>query len=89
MADVRQAHMPGNYELYDPTENKLGPVICKFCWEQARVQNSASLSTVWVSLEEKRMVWWLCGSHEASVKSEGSMFTFLKSASGVLASPGI
>jgi hypothetical protein len=89
MSEVRQAHMPGNYELYDPSGNKLGPVICKLCWEKSGIQNHSSLNTVWVSVEDRRMVWWLCGGHELGLKSEGGPARFLRSSKGVLANPGI
>ncbi len=89
MDEVRQAHMPGNYELYDLSANRLGPVICKLCWERAGLQNLSSLNTVWVSVEGRRMVWWLCGGHKAGLKSEGGPMKFLRSSEGVLVNPGI
>ena len=45
MSLVRQAHMPGNYEMYDPAANKLGPVVCKLCWERFERKNPESLNT--------------------------------------------
>ena len=90
VAIVRQAHMPGNFELYEELENRLGPVICKDCWERFGRQNPESLSTVWVSAEGRRMVLWLCGDHADEVKKGkvGSM-EFLKMSQGVLSSPGL
>ncbi len=90
VATVRQAHMPGNYELYEESENRLGPMICKDCWERFGVQNPDSLSTVWVSAEGRRMVWWLCQGHADEVKGgrERSV-EFLKMSRGVLSSPGL
>lgn len=88
VAAVRQAHMPGNYELYEETENRLGPVICKDCWEKSGVQNSAALNTVWVSVEGQRRVWWLCGGHADEVRNDRSgAVEFLKVSKGVLSSP--
>ena len=88
MSLVRQAHMPGNYEAYDPQTNSLGPVVCKLCWERSERKNSESLRTVWVSYKDRRMVWWLCGDCTESVKTGGYEATmFLKSADGVIPSP--
>jgi hypothetical protein len=85
---VRQAHMPGNYETYDPETNSLGPVVCKLCWERFEKRNSTSLRTVWVSYKDRRMVWWLCGDCTESVKAGGYQATmFLKSTEGVVPSP--
>lgn len=89
MAEVRQAHMPGNYELYDQSANRLGPVICKLCWELFRKQESSSMNTVWVNVEGRRMVWWLCGNHMATLRVEEGPARFLRSAQGVVPSPGI
>lgn len=90
MSMVRQAHMPGNYELYDPAVNKVGPVVCKLCWENLGKRNAVSLDTVWVSLKERRMVWWLCGSCAERVRKGGYQSTvFLKQVGGVVRSPGL
>ncbi len=90
MSEVRQAHMPGNYELYDPSANKLGPVICKICWEGSNERNSESLSTVWVSFEGRRMVWWVCSEHRDGLRAErAGSAKLLKSVEGVLLDPGI
>jgi len=88
MSFVRQAHMPGNYEMYDPQTNNLGPVVCKLCWERFEKENPVSLYTVWVSYKDRRMVWWLCGDCTESVKEGGYQATmFLKSTEGVIQSP--
>jgi hypothetical protein len=89
MSVVRQAHLPGNYELYDPSSNGLGPGLCKGCWEQAGVRNSSSLQTVWVSAEGRQMVWWLCHEHANAMKSGGRSLKLLKSKDGVISSPGL
>lgn len=82
--------MPGNYELYDPAANKLGSVICKLCWETSKQENSASLETVWVSIESRRMVWWLCHNHTLGLSAqEAGPMVFLKSSQGVVLSPGL
>jgi hypothetical protein len=80
--------MPGNYEVYDPEMNELGPVVCKLCWERFGKKNSTALCTVWVSYKDRRMVWWLCGGCTQDVKSgEYQSTMFLKSTEGVLPSP--
>jgi hypothetical protein len=89
MSVVRQAHLPGNYELYDPSSNLLGLGICKGCWEQAGVHQTASLRTVWVSVEGRRMVWWLCGDHTETMRTGVPDLELLKSENGVVSSPGI
>jgi hypothetical protein len=89
MSVVRQAHLPGNYELYDSSSNVLGPGICKGCWEQVGVQQTASLRTVWVSVEGRRMVWWLCAGHAGAVKTGGPGLELLRSENGIISSPGI
>jgi len=82
--------MPGNHEMYDPMTNQLGHVVCKLCWEGSGIRNSGQLNTVWVTLGERRMVWWLCGDCTEKVKSGGYQLTsFLKSAQGVVVSPGL
>jgi len=88
MSLVRQAHMPGNYETYDPETNNLGPVVCKLCWERLKKKNPTSLYTVWVSYKGRRMVWWLCGDCAESVRTGGYHATmFLKSTESVIPSP--
>jgi len=88
MSLVRQAHMPGNYEGYDPVANRLGPVVCKLCWERHEKKNSESLNTVWVSYKDRRMVWWLCRDCTESVMAGGYQATlFLKSTDGVIPNP--
>lgn len=69
---VRQAHLPGNYELYDEDTNVLGSPICKSCWEQAQLKNSDSLDTVWLSVGGWDMVWWLCKGHHEDLSSDPS-----------------
>ena len=87
---VRQAHMPGNYELYNYSSNKLGPVICKTCWELEKKQTTAPIKTVWVSVEGWRMVWWLCRGHADNMKTKRSgVERFLKSVQGVVTNPEI
>lgn len=90
MSPVRLAHMPGNYEMYDPSENRLGPAVCKLCWERLEKRNSGPLNTVWVSFKQRRMIWWLCEGCTREVSSDGYQeTTFLKSAQGVISSPGL
>jgi len=81
--------MPGNYELYDQSTNRLGPVICKLCWELFSKHESSSINTVWVSSEGRRMIWWLCGNHMETLRAEASPVQLLKSVQGVVFSPGI
>jgi len=90
LAVVRQAHLPGNFELYDPEENRLGPPVCKICWERFGKENSASLNTVWVSFESRSMVWWLCGGHMSGLKNgEDASVRFQRSSPGAIVSPGL
>ena len=91
MAQVRQAHMPGNYELYDPSSNKLGPVVCKECWEGFKKETTAPLDTVWVSFKGERMVWWLCQNHADKLKAtkKSGDLQFLKLVKGAISNPGI
>lgn len=89
MSSVRQAHMPGNYELYDESSNRLGPVICKDCWEKGKQQNSSNLQTVWVSVEGRRVVWWLCQGHAEEMRGNPEAGQFLKSAPGIIVRPEI
>jgi len=89
MSLVRQAHMPGNYELYDQSSNRLGPVICKICWERFKKENPGPLNTVWVSDDDRRMVWWLCDGCAQTMEVQGyGSARFLKSSKGVIVSPG-
>ena len=90
MSLVRQAHMPGNYELYDQSANKLGPVVCKICWERFKKENPGPMNTVWVSYEGERMVWWLCADCTRTMEAEGyGSARFLRSSQGVITSPGL
>jgi len=85
---VRMAHMPGNYELYEPETNSLGPAVCKLCWERFEKKNTALLRTVWVSYKDRPMVWWLCGDCAENVKAGGYRATvFLKSTVEFIRSP--
>jgi hypothetical protein len=85
---VRQAHLPGNYELYDLSSNKLGLVVCKICWERHGKQTTSPMSTVCVSVEGYRMVWWLCQNHADELKAKGEV-KLLKSTQGAIPSPQI
>jgi len=89
MSTVRQAHLPGNYELYDPSSNVPGPGICKVCWEQAGVRATTSLRTVWVSVEGRHMVWWLCHDHADAMKTSGNDLKLLRTEDGIITSPRI
>ncbi|HME18239.1 MAG TPA: hypothetical protein VKF15_00685 [Nitrososphaerales archaeon] len=89
MSVVRQAHLPGNYELYDPSSNALGPSLCKGCWEEAGVRNTESLQSVWVAVEGSRMVWWLCSGHADAMKTNPGGMKLLRSEAGVVLSPRI
>ena len=91
MSQVRQAHLPGNYELYDSSLNKLGPVVCKECWEGFRKETTAPLDTVWVSFKGERMVWWLCQNHAEKLKAQkkSGEIQFLKLVQGAITSPRI
>ena len=90
MVQVLQAHMPGNYELYDLSSSKAGPAICKDCWEKANKRTTTPLDTVWVSTEGRSMVWWLCQDHaeKLKVKKSGDV-RFVKRVKGVVANPVI
>ena len=90
MSLVRQAHMPGNYELYDAEANRLGPAVCKLCWERSGKKNPTALNTVWVTHKDRPMVWWLCPGCTGEVRTNGyEATTMLKSAQGVARSPGL
>ncbi len=88
MRQVRQAHLPGNYELYDSSSNKLGPVVCRDCWENAKKETTASLETVWVSVRGEPMIWWLCQNHMALLKGrKSSEIRFVKFVHGAVPDP--
>ena len=88
MSQVRQAHLPGNYEMYEPSSNKLGPVICKECWEGYHKETRSPLDTVWVSFKGERMVWWMCQDHANKLKAKKSGdIQFLKLAQGTITNP--
>ncbi|MDA4124705.1 MAG: hypothetical protein OK438_04545 [Thaumarchaeota archaeon] len=90
MASVRQAHLPGNYELYDPDSSKPGEVLCKMCWEEGRKMNVDSLDTVWISSDGWLVVWWLCRNHGEAIKSRSSgSIQFLKIVRGIVRAPGL
>ena len=90
MAHVRQAHLPGNYELYDSSSNKLGPAVCRDCWEGASKQTTARLDTVWVSVRGEPMVWWLCQDHVNKYKvQESGEIRFLKFVEGAIPNPSL
>jgi hypothetical protein len=72
MVRVLQAHMPGNYELYDLSSSKAGPAICKDCWEKASKRTTDPLDTVWVSTKGGSMIWWLCQDHAEKLKAKKS-----------------
>jgi hypothetical protein len=87
---VHQAHLPGNYELYDPDSDKPGQVLCKGCWENHGVVSVDSLDTVWVSCDGWLMVWWLCKEHEEEIRLKKPANTqFLRSVQGVVRAPGL
>jgi hypothetical protein len=90
MDEVRQAHLPGNYELYDEVSNRLGPPICKLCWENAHQPNSASLHTVWLTVDGWNVAWWLCSGHQKRLGSvEAPSTRILRSEDSVVRSPGV
>jgi hypothetical protein len=88
MVRVLQAHMPGNYELYDLSSSKAGPAICKDCWEKANKRTTRPLDTVWVSSKGGSMIWWLCQDHAEKLKAKKSgNFQFVKLVKGVAPRP--
>jgi hypothetical protein len=90
LSEVRQAHLPGNYELYDEVSNVLGPQICKFCWEEEEARNSSSLDTVWLMVDGWTVVWWLCKDHHKEIGSVASPTRrVLRSQNRVIANPPI
>ena len=89
MSTVRQAHLPGNYQLADPELTEEGPAICKGCWEGAETQTMESLQTVWVSLAGWRMIWWLCNAHADSIVVTEAGPTIIRRVDGFVRSPGL
>jgi hypothetical protein len=89
LEEVRQAHLPGNYELYEESSNTLGPPICKHCWEEEHVKNSSSLDTVWLSVDGWPVVLWLCKGHHEGIGSHGKSMRVLRSEDKVVRSPEI
>ena len=90
MSQVRQAHLPGNYEMYEPSSNKLGPVICKECWEGYRKETSSPLDTVWVSFKGEKMVWWMCQDHANKLRAKKSGdIQFVRLVQGAKSNPGL
>ena len=90
MDEVRQAHLPGNYELYDEASNKIGSVICKLCWEEAGKINSSSLDTVWLSVDGWEVVWWLCQTHHEGIGfPNDESILVLRTETGVVRTPAI
>lgn len=88
MDEVRQAHLPGNYELYDPDSTQPGAALCKLCWEDSGLRNSASLGTVWVATGEKVTMWWLCRNHEESARSKGTgQWSYVRRVQGAIRYP--
>ncbi len=89
METVHQAHLLGNYELYDPDSSRPGAAVCKKCWEDSGQVNAGSLNTVWVSTREGDMMWWLCLAHAEGTKSgkEGPII-FVRSVQGAVRYPG-
>jgi hypothetical protein len=85
---VRQAHLPGNYELYDEDSNALGAAVCKHCWESQHIANSSSLATVWLSVDGLSVALWLCKSHRDVIGSGPSMLV-IKSEGRVMRNPEI
>jgi len=86
---VRQAHLPGNYELYDEESGGLGPPICKFCWEKDHARNTSSLDTVWLSLDGWNVVWWVCKGHHAGMGTGDPSMIILKSETSLVRNPMI
>jgi hypothetical protein len=89
MSTVRQAHLPGNYEIYDLSANYIGQGVCKGCWEDGRVMNTSSLQTVWVEMDGTRMAWWLCKGHADALKTNPGEIKLLKSEDRVIPTPRI
>jgi hypothetical protein len=90
MDEVHQAHLPGNYELYDPTSGEPGPALCKLCWEEEGKKNEASLDTFWISTGETNEMWWLCAGHQEHLKSmSAKVMTITRSISGAVRYPSL
>jgi hypothetical protein len=90
MVRVLQAHMPGNYELYDLSSSKAGPAICKDCWEKANKRTTTPLDTVWVSTRGQSIVLWLCQDHAEKLKTKKTGdIRFVKLVKGVVPNPVI
>jgi hypothetical protein len=89
MSLIRQAHLPGNYELDDQSSGRPLAPICKGCWEESQRQNTSSLSTVWVSVDGTKMVWYLCEGHAEEMKTRAGPVRLLKSIKGVITNPGL
>jgi hypothetical protein len=88
MVRVLQAHMPGNYELYDLSSSKAGPAICKDCWEKAKKRTTTPLDTVWVSSKGGSVIWWLCQDHAEKLKAtKAGSVQFVKHVKGVVPNP--
>ena len=88
MAAVHQAHLPGNYELYDPDSSQPGDAVCKHCWEDSGKLNQGSLSTVWVTAGFSSLMWWLCPAHAEGVKAgKGGAVQVVRSVQGVVRYP--
>jgi hypothetical protein len=88
MGEVRQAHLPGNYELYDPASSEPGPALCKICWEEGGLTNDTSLDTVWVSTDGRDAIWWLCARHREGLESKATEPTkVIRSVRGVARYP--
>jgi hypothetical protein len=87
---VRQAHMPGNYELDEPGSNKIGTIVCKDCWENASQQTTSPLDTVWISLNGYSMIWWLCPNHTQKLQNgKTSKIQLIKSVRGIVKNPAL
>ncbi len=89
MEVVRQAHLPGNYELCDEEGGVLGASICKMCWEKAGIRNVAALDTVWLSVDGWEVIWWLCKGHRQEVEAGGPSMHVMKSESRLVRSPTV
>jgi hypothetical protein len=88
MAAVHQAHLPGNYESYDPDSSRSGPALCKLCWEEAGQQNLDLLESVWVSVGGWSLIWWLCQNHVEAVRTRGmESVRFIRKVGGVVRYP--
>ena len=76
--------------MYDPSSNKLGPVICKECWEGYHKETSSPLDTVWVSFKGEKMVWWMCQDHANKLRAKKSGdIQFVRLVQGAKSNPGL